>query len=103
MMFPRVHDDEAERFTRELFTSSPVSDVELVTGALRQYFYPDRVRYFITSAVGFYVGPSGEFREEDYQNVVPTDGGGRAIRGQIHPVNVAEPLLWLGERIAAEG
>jgi hypothetical protein len=103
MMFPRVHDYEAERFLRELFAGSPLSDVELVVGALRQYFYPERVRYFITSAVGFYVGPSGEFREDDYQNVVPLEDGSFAIRGQIHPINVAEPMLWLGERIAAEG
>lgn len=103
MLFPRVHDDEAERFMRELFAGSPTSDAELVVGALRQYFYPDRVRYFVTSAVGFYVGPSGEFREDDYQNVVSVEDGRFAIRGQIHPINVAEPLLWLGERIAAEG
>jgi hypothetical protein len=102
-MFPRVHDYEAERFLRELFAGSALSDVELVVGALRQYFYPERIRYFITSAVGFYVGRSGEFREDDYQNVVPTEDGSYAIRGQIHPINVAEPLLWLGERIAVEG
>lgn len=102
-MFPRVHDYEAERFMHELLIGSPASDVELVAGALRQYFYPDRVRYFVTSAVGFYVGPSGEFREDDYQNVIPLEDGTLGIRGQIHPVNVAEPLLWLGERIAAEG
>lgn len=102
-MFPRVHDYEAERFMRELFAGSAVSDVDLVVGALRQYFYPERVRYFITSAVGFYVGPPGEFREDDYQNVVPLENGTFAIRGQIHPINVAEPLLWLGERIAVEG
>jgi hypothetical protein len=102
MMFPRVHDYEAERFMREMLAGSPLSDVELVVGALRQYFYPERVQYFITSAVGFYVGRSGEFREDDYQNVVQVEDGSFAIRGQIHPINVAEPLLWLGERIAAE-
>jgi hypothetical protein len=100
MMFPRVHDDEAERFMQELFTGSQVSDVDLVTGALRQYFRPERVQYFVTSAVGFHLDRSGEFREDDYQNVVPVADGQFEIRGQIHPINVAEPLLWLGERIA---
>jgi hypothetical protein len=103
MMFPRVHDDEAERFMREMFAGSPLSDVELVVGALRQYFYTERIRYFVTSAVGFFVGRSGEFREDDYQNVAPVEDGQYAIRGQLHPINVAEPLLWLGERIAAQG
>ena len=103
LMFPRVHDDEAERFMRELFTGSPLSDVDLVHGGLRQYFYPERIRYFVTSAVGFYVGQSGEFREDDYWNVVPIDDGQFQIRGQIHPINVAEPMLWLGQCIAAEG
>lgn len=103
LMFPRVHDNEAERFMRELLAGSAASDVELVAGALGQYFYPERVRYFVTSSVGFYVGRSGEFAEDDYQNVVPIEGGRFAIRGRIHPINVAEPLLWLGQRIAAEG
>ena len=84
-MFPRVHDYEAERFMHELLIGSPTSDVELVAGALRQYFYPDRVRYFVTSAVGFYVGPSGEFREDDYQNVIPLEDGTLGIRGADPP------------------
>ena len=103
MMFPRVHDDEAERFMRDMLAGAPASDVELVLGALRQYFYAERIRYFVTSAVGFFVGPSAEFREDDFQNVVPVEDGKSGIRGQLHPINVAEPLLWLGERIAAEG
>ena len=102
LMFPRVHNDEAERFMRELLAGSPISDVNLVHGALRQYFYPERIRYFVTSAIGFHVGSSGEFREDDYWNVVPVDDGRFQIRGQLHPINVAEPLLWLGERVAAE-
>jgi hypothetical protein len=102
MMFPRVHNDEAERFMREMLAGAPASDVELVLGALRQYFYAERIRYFVTSAVGFFVGPSGEFREDDFQNVAPV-GNEFGIRGQLHPINVAEPLLWLGERIAADG
>lgn len=104
LLFPRVHDNEAERFMRELLAGSPMSDMDLVVGGLRQYFYRERIRYFVTSSIGFFVGSSGEFRENDYRNVVPVeDGGGVRIRGPVHPVNVAEPLLWLGERIAAEG
>jgi hypothetical protein len=103
MMFPKVHDDEAEQFMRDMLAGSPVSDVELVLGALRQYFYAERIRYFVTSAIGFFVGPSGEFREDDFQNIAPVEEGQFGVRGQLHPINVAEPLLWLGECIAAEG
>jgi hypothetical protein len=101
LLFPRVHADEAEQFMRDLFAGSPLSDVALVLGALRQYFYPERIRFFVTSSVGFYVGSSGEFREEDYWNVVQVEDGRYQIRGPIYPINVAEPLLWLGEQIAA--
>jgi hypothetical protein len=102
LMFPRVHGDEAEQFMRDLFAGSPLSDVDLVVGALRQYFYPERIRYFVTSSVGFYVGSSREFQEDDYWNVVQVEDRVQ-IRGQVYPINVAEPLLWLGERIAAIG
>jgi hypothetical protein len=103
LMFPRVHNSQAERFITELFTGSQLSDVDLVRRALGKYFYPERIQYFVTSAIGFYVGPSGEFREGNYWNVVPAENGTYQIRGQIHPINVAEPLLWLGRCIAGEG
>jgi hypothetical protein len=103
LMFPRVHDTEAAKFMRELLTGSATTDVDLVQGALSKYFYPDRTQYFVTSAIGFFVGgPSSEFEEADPWNVVPDSDGRQEIRGPIHPINVAEPLLWLGERISAE-
>ena len=100
LMFPRVHDKQAKQFMEQLFADSQLSDVGLVQGALRQYFYPERIQYFVTSAVGFYVGSSGEFQENDFANVIQGADGQHQIRGQLHPVNVAEPLLWLGEKIA---
>ena len=105
-MFPRVSDADAERFLHELCRGYRRSDIELVTSSLGKYFYPDRIRYFITSAVGFYADEDGQFQDEDYQNVVHQQGtpGKEAtytIRGAIHPINVVEPLLWLGESVAA--
>jgi hypothetical protein len=106
-MFPRVHDSDAERFLRELCRGYRRSDIELVTSSLNHYFHPERIRYFATSAVGFYTDESGLFREEDFQNVVPEQDNSDVgkvsyrIRGQIHPINVVEPLLWLGESVAA--
>jgi hypothetical protein len=105
-MFPRVSDSDAERFLHELCRGYRKSDIELVSSSLGKYFYPDRVRYFVTSAVGFYADDDGQFQDEDYQNVVEKKGGPGedptyTIRGAIHPINVVEPLLWLGESVAA--
>jgi hypothetical protein len=105
-MFPRVSDSDAGRFLHEMCRGYRQSDIELVTSALGKYFYPDRIRYFITSAVGFYTDEDGYFQDGDYQNVVPQQAGedGKitySIRGAIHPINVVEPLRWLGESVAA--
>jgi hypothetical protein len=102
---PRVHPNEAERFMRHLFQDPhfqdpPTSDIELVIGGMRQYFYPDRVKYFISSAVGFNVDPAKPFDEDSYMNVSETAAGSRIV-GAVRPVNVVEPLVWLGERMAA--
>ena len=93
-MFPRVHSDDAEVFFREL-CNSDISDADLICNGLRKFFYPDRIRYFATSAIGFYL-KGARFREDDAWNVTEVDGQAK-IRGQIHPINVLEPLLWLGQ------
>jgi hypothetical protein len=100
-LFPRVHDESAAAFFTELCRVSDLGDADLVSGAIRQYFMPERVRYFITSAIGFYVGPrANRFQEQDYQNAAPDSTGEMRIRGAIRPINVVEPLLWLGQRLA---
>jgi hypothetical protein len=101
-MLPRVHPDETEPFIEQLFRGMPKSDVDLLVGGLRQYFYPHHIRYYVSSAVGFYIGDHGMFNVLDYKNVAEDGDGKPFIRGQIRPINVAEPLLWLGEMIAAE-
>jgi len=101
-MQPRVHPDETEGFIADLFRGMPKSDVGLLVNQLRQYFHADRIKFFVSSAVGFYIGPHGMFDVRDYKNVAIDEDGKPIIRGQIRPINVAEPLLWLGESIAAE-
>lgn len=97
-MFPQVRSDDAESFLREI-CNSDISDADLICDSLQKFFHPERIRYFVTSAVGFYL--KGErFRESDSQNVVQQDGQVR-IRGQIHPINVLEPILWLGQNVGA--
>jgi energy-coupling factor transporter ATP-binding protein EcfA2 len=101
--FPRVPDHLAERFFGNLVRESRTGNAEFIGSALRKYFYPDRVKFFITSAVGFYKNPqSMRFQERDPMNLVPQEGGKPPlIRGPVHPINVAEPLVWLGQNLAA--
>ncbi|WP_067464058.1 hypothetical protein [Actinomadura macra] len=101
---PRVDDEDALDFLQVLGGISSSGNAELVVPTLRKYFREDRVRYFVTSAIGFHLGGEhGAFDADDFQNLVPTEGGGPSrIRGNLHPVNVVEPLLWLAQRIAAE-
>jgi hypothetical protein len=72
---------------------------------IRRAFDPDRVHYFMTSSIGFYADESGRpefgYRDEagathrdDYVNVLPLEDGPR-IRGEVRPVNVLEPLIWI--------
>jgi hypothetical protein len=99
-LFPRVRDDKAEELFRELGGLSPTRSALMVHDAIKASFHPDRVRYFATSAVGFYLGRTAtRFRAANFQNVVPhpTQKQQYSIRGDIHPINVLEPLLWLGQ------
>jgi hypothetical protein len=102
---PRVADEDARDFFIELCKVHPDGDAELVINLLEQKFRPDRIKYFITSAVGFYVdGRTGRFNPEDYQNHLPdpTVIYDAKIRGQIRPINVVEPLLWLTDKLTVQ-
>jgi hypothetical protein len=100
-MFPRVHFEDAEHLFEDLCKISPTGGGTLVHDNIRTYFREHKVRYFATSAIGFYLARSSvRFRIADYQNAVPDGTGDHRIRGDIHPINVLEPLLWLGQQIS---
>ena len=65
---------------------------------LDQTFRKERVRFFVTSAIGFYLNPTlGVFDPDDYQNHLPPVGPEAGqIRGAIYPINVIEPVLPAG-------
>jgi hypothetical protein len=104
--FPRVADEDARELFAELCNVSRNGNAELVLNLLEQHFRSDRIRYFITSAIGFYVDPrKGRFDPDDYQNRVQPDPAKpqeARVRGAIYPINVVEPLLWLTEKLARE-
>ncbi len=102
-LFPRVAEDDAEAFFREFCRTSANSEAEMICSALTGYFRPDRVRFFVTSAIGFHLGQSARFRDDaDPQNAEERNGVS-FIRGRVYPINVLEPILWLGQRVLAGG
>jgi hypothetical protein len=100
--FPRVHGDDAQLLFKGLCDVSATGNAELVLNTLEQYFHTDRIRYFVTSAIGFHVDPRTQtFDRHDFQNVIPDseDAQKMRIRGAVTPINVMDPLLWLGGRL----
>lgn len=91
---PYVPDEHAEEFFRLLCDSSR-GNADMVRAALANHFDPAKIRVFVTSAVGFYVGERRRFRPNDYANVENGASGHDHIRGKVYPINVLEPLLWL--------
>ena len=101
--FPRVAEKDAREFFRRLCRMSSSGNAEMVLNVFEQYFAPERVRYFVTSAIGFRTDPdTGRFNPEEPQNYIQDDQRPNLlrIRGAVHPVNVAESLLWLAQRVA---
>ena len=57
--FPRVHDEEAQgRSSQSSASVSDSGEAELVPNLLESSFRPERIRYFVTSAIGFYIDPN---------------------------------------------
>jgi hypothetical protein len=98
--FPYVPEKYAAEFLANLIKMSRSDDASLILPMLKQTFYEDRIRFFVTSAIGFYIdSPGGVFDPDDYQNYVYSKPTNR-IRGGVYPINVVEPVLWLGKIVA---
>jgi hypothetical protein len=95
MSLPVVSGDRASAFFRSLCARS--RDAELVLALLNLYFQPDRIRYFVISSLGFYVSPeTRRFDISDFRNLT-SYGDEIKIRGDMLPINVLEPILWIAE------
>jgi energy-coupling factor transporter ATP-binding protein EcfA2 len=99
--FPRVHDSDARTLMHSLCKVSRNGMGEVVPQLLEQYFHPDRISYFVTSAVGFMLNKRTRvFDAQDTENVYRIESGESLVRGPVNPVNVVEPILWLVRHIA---
>lgn len=97
--FPYVPEEYVPELFARLIKRSRSDDASLILPLLRQTFREDRTRFFVTSAIGFYLEPSvGLFDRADYQNHIVSKPD--RIRGGIYPINVVEPVLWLGRNVA---
>ncbi len=88
---PRVANRSAPDFFNRLCLESS-GNADLVESGIRQHF--GTVAYFVTSAIGFYVGPNNRFQPHNGLNVE----NGR-IKGRVYPINVLEPILWLHDSL----
>jgi hypothetical protein len=103
--FPRVADEDAQELLGHLCEVSRTGNADLVMNTLRTRFLPDRIRFYVTSAIGFYVAPHiGGYDPDDYENQLPDEQNPKRmrIRGAVHPINVVEPMLWLADKLAGE-
>ena len=115
---PRVLDEHAEAFFDALcegdFWGSQEegssASAAYVRDMLKNYFHPRRIKYFVTSSVGYWrpagwdrdpaSRPGFKFDPEDFHNLRTDQDGNERIRGVIHPINVLEPLISLQQRLA---
>ncbi|PRX66977.1 hypothetical protein B0I32_105417 [Nonomuraea fuscirosea] len=97
--FPTVPDALAAELFSVLCASDVQNSAVLLDKGIRTSFSPDRTRYFMTSAVGFYLDPKvRRFQPAQPWNVVEEtgpEGDTTRILGGVHPINVIEPLVWL--------
>jgi hypothetical protein len=102
--FPRVHDSDARTLMHRLCKLSRSGTGAAVPQLLERYFYEDRIKYFVTSSVGFMVSQRTQrFDPQDTENVYRIESEEALIRGPVNPINVVEPVLWLVEQIALNG
>jgi hypothetical protein len=92
---PRMDADTARYLFAELCRGRVAgSDLDRLPVLIDTLFRPERVRYFVSSSVGFYLHPGGFFDENDYENVEFGDDRKAWLRGDIRPLNVLEPVLF---------
>jgi hypothetical protein len=75
----------------------PANDAALIRGTLARFFYPDRVKYFAVSSLGFYIQPDGTFDPRNPSNLDMTHPP--RLRSEVRPAGVLELLLQLTSRI----
>lgn len=97
--FPVLIPEHAENLYSDLLRVSSGGGAVQVHETIKTFFHRRRIRYFASSAIGFYKDPLAQhFQMRDFSNVQPGEHDDELrIRGPIRPINILEPLLWLGD------
>jgi hypothetical protein len=102
--FPTVHEADAQVLFHALGEISRSGNGEALPKLFEQHFHPERISYYVTSAVGFMVNKrTRRFDPRDTENVYRIASGDTLVRGPVHPINVVEPVLWIVRRLALGG
>lgn len=109
---PRVSDEHAEKFFAALCAGQfwgqrderGDGSAQFIREQLKTSFHPGRIRYFVTSSIGFWRPPgwnaaASSFNPEDFANY-HVKNGVASIKGPIQPINVLEPLISLQQQLA---
>jgi hypothetical protein len=91
---PRVPEERAKDFFDWICHQRPDGSGNAVRNLIGSYFHADRVAYFVSSSIGFYASEGGNVDPGHYSNV-DESGDRPRIRGEVRPINVLEPFIWL--------
>lgn len=119
-VFSRLVEADLIDSTDKIWPYVKVRDTEAAFGVIasditreeiRRSFLKDRIEYFMMSSIGFNCDASGRpnfgytdsngITRGDYANSVMTTDGPR-IRGDVRPVNLLEPIIWMYTKYLAD-
>jgi hypothetical protein len=95
---PRVPKKQAAGYFQWMCDEFRGSSARLVRDGLAAFFHPERISYYVSSAIGFRLNPQHVFDYRNYHNVEHVGGEARICTSPV-PINVLEPLTELERRI----
>lgn len=96
---PRVPEDQAREFFREVLARDLDQNAGIIMRLLEASFHENRIKYFVTSSIGMYVDADRGYDPDDPSNIIDIPGQDQKIRGAVHPINIMEPVIWLGRML----
>ncbi|WP_267242140.1 SAV_2336 N-terminal domain-related protein [Streptomyces sp. PR69] len=93
---PCVPHEDAEGFISWLGRSSP--EIAEIVDLVRLNFLPERVQWFVLSAIGIHRRRDGSVDLDDCSNQTRDEDGIPMLRGPVRPLHVLDPLVALGRR-----
>lgn len=96
---PTVNAGDAEKFFDVLCRT--IRSADTLRMVLQTFFAPDRIRFYVTTSVGFRRSDSGIGVHPADAHNVHNVGGLPRLRGRIVPVNVFEPIVELEQIVRA--